>query len=273
MNQLIAQRYSEIYHYGVKGQKWGVRRYQNEDGTLTDAGKERYYTSSEQSEMYEQSKKNVIPRPGLGRTAHIIDGVDDIADAGRFLRKQAEVVSDNFNTYCDSYNRDIGNMKTDPKFMSYAKKRLDDEFGKPSNIDDDELFDLVVHEIMWDYIPDNPSRATQDAYKKFDDSVTQYYSNIKSIAEDIVGSYGDRPVTSISSTTYEKVGEGLFSRTVAKTNTTDVNYKDVVENTIANLSSAYGVRYMNNHTEAAYLEAANWPALSKAVKEEWGYRK
>lgn len=31
-----------LMHYGVKGQKWGVRRYQNEDGTLTEAGKARY---------------------------------------------------------------------------------------------------------------------------------------------------------------------------------------------------------------------------------------
>ena len=32
----------ELYHHGVKGQKWGVRRYQNADGTLTPAGKKRY---------------------------------------------------------------------------------------------------------------------------------------------------------------------------------------------------------------------------------------
>ena len=32
---------NELYHYGVKGQKWGVRRYQNSDGSLTDNGKKR----------------------------------------------------------------------------------------------------------------------------------------------------------------------------------------------------------------------------------------
>lgn len=33
---------SELTHWGIKGMKWGVRRYQNKDGTLTDAGKKRY---------------------------------------------------------------------------------------------------------------------------------------------------------------------------------------------------------------------------------------
>ena len=33
---------NELYHHGIRGQKWGVRRYQNPDGTLTTAGKIRY---------------------------------------------------------------------------------------------------------------------------------------------------------------------------------------------------------------------------------------
>lgn len=36
---------NELHHYGIKGQKWGVRRFQNEDGTLTPEGKERYSNS------------------------------------------------------------------------------------------------------------------------------------------------------------------------------------------------------------------------------------
>ena len=33
----------ELYHHGIKGQKWGIRRFQNEDGSLTAEGERRYY--------------------------------------------------------------------------------------------------------------------------------------------------------------------------------------------------------------------------------------
>lgn len=32
----------ELYHHGIQGQKWGIRRYQNEDGSYTEAGRRRY---------------------------------------------------------------------------------------------------------------------------------------------------------------------------------------------------------------------------------------
>ena len=45
---------NELYHYGVKGMKWGARRYQNKDGSLTAAGKKRQ-TRQERKQV----KKNV----------------------------------------------------------------------------------------------------------------------------------------------------------------------------------------------------------------------
>lgn len=39
----------ELYHYGVKGMKWGVHRYQNKDGTLTAAGRKRMYKDIKQA--------------------------------------------------------------------------------------------------------------------------------------------------------------------------------------------------------------------------------
>ena len=37
---------NELYHHGIKGQRWGIRRWQNEDGTFNEAGKKRYFNSS-----------------------------------------------------------------------------------------------------------------------------------------------------------------------------------------------------------------------------------
>lgn len=48
MNNITVRRYSdELYHHGIMGQKWGIRRYQNPDGSYTAAGREHYGIGSE----------------------------------------------------------------------------------------------------------------------------------------------------------------------------------------------------------------------------------
>lgn len=48
-------KFSELYHHGIKGQKWGIRKYQNEDGTLTDAGKVRYNSDGSKKKLERMS--------------------------------------------------------------------------------------------------------------------------------------------------------------------------------------------------------------------------
>ena len=43
----------ELCHHGIMGQKWGVRRFQNQDGSLTDAGRKRYASEAKKALVIE----------------------------------------------------------------------------------------------------------------------------------------------------------------------------------------------------------------------------
>ena len=47
-----------LTHHGIKGQEWGVRRFQNEDGSLTAAGEKRYLTGSERKAAKAKAKED-----------------------------------------------------------------------------------------------------------------------------------------------------------------------------------------------------------------------
>lgn len=54
------REFSELYHHGVKGMHWGIRRYQNYDGSLKAAGRSRYGIKERRTAVKEQQRKNTI---------------------------------------------------------------------------------------------------------------------------------------------------------------------------------------------------------------------
>lgn len=61
----------ELYHHGIKGMKWGVRRYQNTDGSLTNAGKKR--AEHKFNKLFEKSDKAISKYKSYDRQYKLAD--------------------------------------------------------------------------------------------------------------------------------------------------------------------------------------------------------
>ena len=58
---------SSLQHWGIKGMKWGVRRFQAKDGSLTDAGKKRYKaTKSDEAVFCKKGAQRIANRRNKG---------------------------------------------------------------------------------------------------------------------------------------------------------------------------------------------------------------
>lgn len=76
---------SELYHHGILGQKWGVRRYQNEDGTYTSVGRKRRESenSREISDENKKKAKNIAKATAKSAATHLaIDTLGGLAVVG-----------------------------------------------------------------------------------------------------------------------------------------------------------------------------------------------
>lgn len=58
-----------LAHHGIRGQKWGVRRFQNEDGSLTSAGKEHYGIGRRIINKRYQRKDGELTKAGIAKIA------------------------------------------------------------------------------------------------------------------------------------------------------------------------------------------------------------
>lgn len=82
MASYIIKRSDELYHYGIKGQKWGVRRFENVDGTLTAEGKARYgKNQSYLKPRFPEGKTKYSDLPAKERLKAAWNGQDKEAEA------------------------------------------------------------------------------------------------------------------------------------------------------------------------------------------------
>lgn len=72
----------ELCHYGVKGMKWGVRRYQNTNGSLTNQGKKRYLSDETKRKL----KTGAKVAAGVAGAAALGYGLYKVGRAGDRLR-------------------------------------------------------------------------------------------------------------------------------------------------------------------------------------------
>lgn len=72
-----------LYHHGIKGQKWGVRRYQNSDGSLTDEGRKRYSSENLYNTLSKNYRKASLYNPELNKKTAKQLGRDLIPDEQR----------------------------------------------------------------------------------------------------------------------------------------------------------------------------------------------
>lgn len=110
----------EFYHHGIKGQRWGVRRYQNADGSLTSAGQKRY--DRDVRENNAKKKENRIN----------IDGPDPQRWAKEDLNRSTQVVKTSNNL-----------IKELQKVEQSTRKPLD-----LSNMSDKELRERINRQLL-----------------------------------------------------------------------------------------------------------------------------
>lgn len=82
--------YGELKHFGILGMKWGVRRFQNADGSLTPAGKERYYGKSGMKEIAKALKGNGTRNFNREESDNKLRKLPQIQEAAKQLSSEAK---------------------------------------------------------------------------------------------------------------------------------------------------------------------------------------
>ena len=123
-----------LYHTGKKGMKWGVRRYQNEDGTLTELGRKRYARDArerEYSEYDESSSKYYKRSKKQGRQDLEVDAHRYVKEDRERTKKLAEAGSKLTNDLKQINDRAIKNLpKNTMDLSSMTDKEMREQINR-----------------------------------------------------------------------------------------------------------------------------------------------
>lgn len=166
----------ELCHYGVKGQKWGVRRYQNPDGTLTEEGKARYKLGSlhKESEIREDFKKNIASK------SKEIEHIRDLSG------KLKEIQAERDSAYAEYYP----NIKISKKEKQDLKKVIDSWYSRPmTDYNDRDMYDYEVHELIEEKLADDRPDHIRDIDERYYDASDEYWKAVNKFKTDLVKEY------------------------------------------------------------------------------------
>lgn len=118
---------SYLIHFGILGQKWGVRRFQNEDGTLTEEGRRRYLKNFEDAERkadqdLERAQKQLADIDKNGWNAR------SAFDKGfvKQMRDEGMLNEENLKFFRQTFERDVENALADKKAAKAGKSLISD---------------------------------------------------------------------------------------------------------------------------------------------------
>lgn len=142
----------ELYHHGIKGQRWGIRRFQNEDGSLTSAGERRYYNtmtgniieiSKPKNKLHYKSSEIVESRKMLEeyekKRNDVQKALDDLEEA------RYDIFDKNLDKYDDMWDDDFEEyFSKTPEYKKLSKK-YDEAINARINVLNGRSLEEVSH--------------------------------------------------------------------------------------------------------------------------------